>query len=265
MSVGNWTGVEPIRRWAPWLMLAALLTTCGPTIAAITFDPTPSSGGAGLNQMEIIQDAGNAVLSGAYMGVRFSSNVSLTNVYSRVIVGGAGYSLDATETQDYFAGDLSATAKSSYRFINYPTSGNGTFQVQIYVGNLAAGGVLQGTSTAYSASSANAGSAASANKIVSVAVVSARIQLGQTFNVVVCYSVNSTARLLVQPAVSSAFNPNNLSNAASTNRVFPNNTCFTPTNAASPPCLKIPAPASTTSPSPLSTAANKLSLRTRTR
>ncbi len=210
MSASNRIGIEPIRRWARWLMLAALLATCGPSLAAVTFDPTPSSGGAGLNQMEIIQDASNAALSGTYLGLRFSSDIALTNVYARAIVGGAGYTLDATEPQDHFIGNLSATAKTSYWFINYPTSGNGTFQVQIYVGNPAAGGVLQGTSTAYTVSSANADSAASANKIVSVAVVPSSLQLGQTFNVVICYSVNSTARLLVEPAASSAFDPNNL-------------------------------------------------------
>ena len=160
--------------------------------------------------MEIIQDAGNAALSGAYLGVRFSSNIALTNVYARATVGGTSYLLDATEAQDHFIGDLSGTAKTSYWFINYPTTGNGTFTVQIYVGNPAAGGVLQGTSSAYTVSSANADNAASANKIVSVAVVPASLQLGQTFNVVVCYSVNSTARLLVEPAVSSAFDPDKL-------------------------------------------------------
>ena len=188
----------------------ALMLASPSASAAITFDPTPSTGGSGLTQMEIIQDAGNAALSGAYLGVKFSSNIALTNVYARVTVGGAGYSLDATEAQDHFIGDLSGTAKTSYWFINYPTSGNGTFTVQIYTGNPAAGGLLQGTSTTYTVSSANADNSAAANKIVSVAVVPATVQLGQTFNVVVCYSVNSTARLLVEPAISSAFDPNNL-------------------------------------------------------
>ena len=49
--------------------------------------------------MEIIQDSGNPALSGAYLGVRFSSSIALTNVYARVTVGGTGYSLDATEAQ----------------------------------------------------------------------------------------------------------------------------------------------------------------------
>ena len=188
----------------------ALMLASPAASAAITFDPTPSTGSSISNQMEIIQDAGNAALSGAYLGVRFSSNIALTNVYARATVGGTSYLLDATETQDHFIGDLSGTAKTSYWFINYPTTGNGTFTVQIYAGNPAAGGVLQGTSTTYTVSSANADNSASANKIVSVAVVPASLQLGQTFNVVVCYSVNSTARLLVEPAVSSAFDPNNL-------------------------------------------------------
>ena len=191
--------------------IALALMLASPSVsAAITFDPTPSTGGSTLTQMEIIQDAGNAALSGAYLGVKFSSNIALTNVYARVTVGGAGYLLDATEAQDHFIGDLSGTAKTSYWFINYPTSGNGTFTVQIYAGNPAAGGLLQGTSTTYTVSSANADNSAAANKIVSVAVVPASLQLGQTFNVVVCYSVNSTARLLVEPAISSAFDPNNL-------------------------------------------------------
>ncbi len=188
----------------------ALMLASPAASAAITFDPTPSTGSSISNQMEIIQDAGNAALSGAYLGVRFSSNIALTNVYARATVGGTSYVLDATEAQDHFIGDLSGTAKTSYWFINYPTSGNGTFTVQIYAGNPAAGGVLQGTSTTYTVSSANADNSASANKIVSVAVVPSSLQLGQTFNVVVCYSVNSTARLLVQPAISSAFDPNNL-------------------------------------------------------
>ena len=124
--------------------------------------------------------------------------------------GGAGYSLDLTEPQDHLIGDLSATAKTSYWFINYPTSGSGTLQVQIYVGNPAAGGVLQGTSTAYTVSSANADNAAAANKIVSVAFSPSSVLIGQSFNAIVCYSVNSTARLLVEPAISSSFDPNQL-------------------------------------------------------
>ena len=189
---------------------ALLIVSFAPAFAAITFDPTPSTGGAGLTQMEIIQDSGNPALSGAYLGVRFSSNIALTNVYARAVVGGTGYSLDATEAQDHFIGDLSATAKTSYWFINYPTTGNGTLQIQIYAGNPAAGGVLQGTSTTYTVSSANADNSASANKIVSVSLVPGTVQLGQSFNLVVCYGVNSTARLLVEPASSASFDPNNL-------------------------------------------------------
>ena len=210
MSAGNQTSIEPLRRWARWLVLVALFAVCGPVRAAITFDPTPSSGGSGLTQMEIIQDAGNAALSGAYLGVRFSSSAALTNVYARAVVSGAGYSLNATEAQDHFIGDLSATAKTSYWFINYPTSGNGTLQIQVYAGNPAAGGVLQGTSTAYTVSSANADNAASANKIVSVTLSPSSILLGQSFNAIVCYSVNSTARLLIEPAITSGFDPNKL-------------------------------------------------------
>ena len=202
------------RQWLTELVLAVIalffLLASSAALAAITFDPTPSTGGAGLTQMEIIQDTGNATLSGEYLGVRFSSSTPLTNVYARAIVGGVGYSLDATEAQDHFIGDLSGTAKTSYWFINYPTSGNGTFQVQIYVGNPATGGVLQGTSTLYTVSSANADNSASANKLVSVNVVPSSIQIGQNFNVEVCYSVNSTARMLLQPAINSAFDPNNL-------------------------------------------------------
>ena len=204
-SVWQWLTKTVLWVGALFIMLAS-----SAALAAITFDPTPSTGGSGLTQMEIIQDAGNPTLSGEYLGVRFSSSTPLTNVYARAIVGGVGYSLDATEAQDHFIGDLSATAKTSYWFINYPTSGNGTFQVQIYVGNPATGGVLQGTSTVYTVSSANADNSAAANKLVSVNVVPSSIQIGQNFNVVVCYSVNSTARLLVEPAISSAFDPNNL-------------------------------------------------------
>ena len=188
----------------------ALMLASPSASAAITFDPTPSTGGSGLTQMEIIQDAGNAALSGAYLGVKFSSNIALTNVYARVTVGGAGYSLDATEAQDHFIGDLSGTAKTSYWFINYPTSGNGTFTVQIYTGNPAAGGLLQGTSTTYTVSSANADNSAAANKIVSVTLSPSSILLGQNFNAIVCYSVNSTARLLIEPAITSGFDPNKL-------------------------------------------------------
>ena len=190
--------------------LALLLVIAAPAFAAVTFDPTPSTGGAGLTQMEIIQDSGNAALSGAYLGVRFSSNIALTNVYARAVVGGAGYLLDATESRDHFIGDLSGTAKTSYWFINYPTTGNGTLQIQLYVGDPSAGGVLEGTSTTYTVSSANADNSASANKIVSVSLVPSSIQLGQSFNMVVCYGVNSTARLLVEPASSAGFDPNNL-------------------------------------------------------
>ncbi len=179
--------------------------------AAITFDPSPSSGGSGLTQIELIQDSGNTALSGQYLGVKFTSSTPLTNVYARAIVGGTSFTLDATEAQNHFVGDLSATAKTSYWFINFPPTGNGTFQVEIYVGNPAqSGAVLQGVSTAYTVSSANPDSSASANKIVSVAVLPSTLQLGQYFNVVVCYSVNSTARVALQPAIQSSFDPNNL-------------------------------------------------------
>lgn len=160
--------------------------------------------------MEIIQDAGVPALSGVYLGLRFSSSVPLTNVYARAMVGGVGYSLDATEAPSHFIGDLGGANKTSYWFVNHPTIGNGTFQVQIYVGDPAAGGVLQGTSTSYTISSANADNSAATNKIVGVSVVPSSIQLGQSFNAMVCYGVNSTARLLLQPAASASFDPNNL-------------------------------------------------------
>lgn len=193
------------------LSSAALFVIATLSQAAITFDPTPSSGGSGLTQMELIQDAGNTALSGQYLGVKFTSSVALTNVYARAIVGGTGYTLDATEAQDHFIGDLSTVAKTSYWFINFPPTGSGTFKVEIYVGNPAlAGAVLQGTSAVYTVSSANSDNSASANKIVSVAVLPGTIQLGQYFNVVVCYSVNSTARVALQPAIQSSFDPNNL-------------------------------------------------------
>ena len=202
------------QQWLTKIVLAVIalffLLANSAALAAITFDPTPSTGGSGLTQMEIIQDSGNPALSGTYLGVRFSSSIALTNVYARVTVGGIGYSLDATEAQDHFIGDLSGTAKTSYWFINYPTSGNGTFTVQIYAGNPATGGVLQGTSTTYTVSSADSDNPAAANKLVSVSIVPSSLQLGQTFNAVVCYAVNSTARLLVEPAATAAFDPNNL-------------------------------------------------------
>ena len=204
-----------LRTWlfnaAAFGITLALMMASPSASAAITFDPTPSTGGSTLTQMEIIQDAGNTALSGAYLGVRFSSDIALTNVCARAIMGGAaGYTLDASEPQDRSIGNLSATAITSYWYINYPTSGKGTFQVQLYVGNPADGGVLRGTSTSYTVSSANADNSSSANKIVGVAVVPSNLQLRQTFNIVVCYSVNSTARLLVEPAIRSAFDPKNL-------------------------------------------------------
>ena len=196
--------------------------------AAITFDNTPSGGSAAATTMELIQNTAAGSPSGQYVGLRFTSSIALTNVYARATVGGTGFSLDLTEAPTHFIGDLSATAKTSYWFINYPTTGNGTFQVQIYVGDPAAGGVLQGTSATYTLTSANSDNSASANKIVSVSVNGgAPVQLGQTFDVVVCYTVNSTANILVQPAALASFDPNNLRLGNTSATLYTSSDCTT--------------------------------------
>ncbi len=176
--------------------------------SAITFDATPSGGTSAATTLELVQDTAAGAPTGQYIGLRFNSSTPLTNVYARATVGGVGYSLDATETGTHFIGNLSTTAKTSYWFINNPTTGNGTFQVQIYVGNPASGGVLQATSASYTLRSLDSDQAASANKINSVAINGGNpIVLGQNFDAVVVYTVNSTINILVQPAGTAAFDP----------------------------------------------------------
>ena len=196
------------RQWLTKIVLAVIalffLLTSSAALAAITFDPTPTTGGAGLTQMEIIQDAGNTVLSGEYLGVRFSSSPPLTNVYVRAIVGGVGYLLDATEAQDHSLDDLAGTAKTSFWFINITTTlANGTFGVEIYSNGPPGVGALNGTSSIYGLVSADGDQAAGANKISSVVINGgSEIVLGQNFNAVICYDVNTqgTNNLLIGPA-----------------------------------------------------------------
>ncbi|WP_394753702.1 beta strand repeat-containing protein, partial [Crenothrix sp.] len=182
--------------------------------AAITFDNAPSggTGAAAANTMELIRDTATTAPTGQYIGLRFSSSTPLTNVYAKATVGGVGYSLDLTEAASHLIGDLSTTAKTSYWYINKPqTTANGTFQVEIFVGDPAAGGVSQGISITYTLGSNDADQPASANKISSVVVNGGNpIQLGQAFNVVICYDVGSINNILVQPAGLASFDPNNL-------------------------------------------------------
>lgn len=195
-----------VRCFLRLLVISLLFVTSAQ--AAITFDATPSGGASAATTLELVQDTAAGSPTGQYIGLRFSSSTVLTNVYARATVGGAGFSLDATEPATHFIGDLSSTAKTSYWFINNPTSGNGTFQVQIYVGDPAAGGVLQATSTSYTLRSLDSDQAAAANKILSVTINGGSpVVLGQNFDVVVVYTVNSTANILVQPAGTAAFDP----------------------------------------------------------
>ena len=176
--------------------------------AAITFDNTPSGGAAGaaagVGNIELIRDNTVGAPTGQYVGLRVSSNIALTNVYARAIVGGVGYSLDATEAQDHSLGDLAGTAKTSLWFINIPTTlANGTFRVEIYSNGLPGVGALDGTSSIYGLVSADGDQAAGANKISSVVINGgSEIVLGQNFNAVICYDVNTqgTNNLLIGPA-----------------------------------------------------------------
>lgn len=167
---------------------------------------------AGTTWLELLQDTATPTPSGQYIGLRFSSATPLTNVYARATVGGGGFALDATETADHFIGSLEGTAKTSYWYINQPPTGNGTFQVRLYLGDPAAGGTLQATSPLYTLRSNDGDQAAAANKVTSITVNGGNpIQLGQSFNVVVQYLVNSAGpNLLVQPAALATFDPYNL-------------------------------------------------------
>ena len=207
------------------LALAFMLVSPS-ALAAIAFDATPTGGQASPADIEMVQDAGNSALNAQYVGIKFSSNIALTNVYARAVITGAGYLLDAEEAQDHFVGDLAGTFKVGYWFINHPTSGNGNFRVDIYVGDPANGGALQASSSNYLLRSSDSDNSASANKIFSVSLNGGSpIELGQSFNAVVCYTVNSNARLLIQPAVSSVFNPNNLRLGDSTTSLFASSDC----------------------------------------
>jgi hypothetical protein len=96
----------------------------------------------------LIRDTAAGSPSGQYVGLRFSSSIALSNVYARAIVGGVGYSLDATQVQDQSLGDLAGTAKTPFWFINIPaTTANGTFRVEIYRNGPPGIGTLEGTST----------------------------------------------------------------------------------------------------------------------
>lgn len=197
------------------LTLALALLGAGTAHSAITFDNTPSGGAATSPNIELIRDTVVGAPSGQYIGLALSSNVAITNVYARAIVGGTGYALDATETANHFLGDLNATAKTSYWYINIPnTAADGNFTVEVYAGGPpGAGGVLQGMSPVYTLRSADVDQSAAANKIASVVINGGNpIVLGQAFDAVVCYDVNSSngTNVLVNPASTAAFDPTGL-------------------------------------------------------
>ena len=193
---------------------AALLLAAGMVHAAIVFDNTPSGGASNATGMELIRDTAAGSPTGQYVGLRFSSTTSLSNVYARAIVAGTGYSLNPLEVADHFIGDLSATAKTSYWYITIPmTNVNGSFRVELFQGDPAqAGATSLGLSSLYPLQSADADQSASANKLFSVTTNPATIQLGQNFDVIACYDINSSngTNILVNPAATSAFNPTNL-------------------------------------------------------
>jgi uncharacterized repeat protein (TIGR01451 family) len=197
-----------MHRLATTLLLLLLLAAL-PAHGAITFDNTPSGGSAASTNIELIRDTAGGAPSGQYVGLRISSSTALKNVYARATVGGTGYALDATQAQDVFVGDLGTTARTVYWFINLPAStANGTFEVSVYAGGPPGTGTSQGTSTSYVLRSADVDQSASANKIASSSVP-ASIQLGQSFNAVVCYGVNSStgSNIQIGPASISGFDP----------------------------------------------------------
>ena len=197
-----------LRTWlanvAAFGLALALMLVSSAALAAITFDNTPSGGAAGAANIELIRDTAAGSPTGQYVGLRVSSNIALTNVYARAIVDGLGYSLDATQAQDQSLGDLAGTAKTSFWFINIPTTtANGTFRVEIYSNGPPGVGALDGTSSIYGLVSADGDQAAGANKISSVVINGgSEIVLGQNFNAVICYDVNTqgTNNLLIGPA-----------------------------------------------------------------
>jgi uncharacterized repeat protein (TIGR01451 family) len=193
---------------------AVLMAALPAANAAIVFDNTPSGGAPSATGMELIRDTAAGSPTGQYVGLRFSSTTALTNVYARATVGGTGYSLNPLEVADHFIGDLSTTAKTSYWFITIPnTTVNGTFRVELFQGDPAQPGATSvGLSNIYTLQSADADQSASANKLVSVTTNPATIQLGQAFDVIACYDINSSngTNILVNPAATSSFNPINL-------------------------------------------------------
>ncbi len=180
--------------------------------AQITWDASPLGGTTGATAFELLQDTATPTPSGQYIGLRFSSAAPLTNVYARATVGGVGFALDVTEAADHFIGSLGSTAKTSYWYFNQPPTGNGTFRVSLYIGDPAAGGILQATLPLYTLRSNDADQAAAANKVTGITVNGGNpIQLGQSFDVVVQYTVSSVGpNLLVQPAALATFDPYNL-------------------------------------------------------
>jgi uncharacterized repeat protein (TIGR01451 family) len=193
---------------------AALFMAAGMVHAAIVFDNTPSGGASSATGMELIRDTAAGSPTGQYVGLRFSSTTALTNVYARASVAGVGYSLNPLEVADHFIGDLSSTAKTSYWYITIPTTTiNGSFRVELFQGDPAqAGATSLGLSSLYALQSADVDQPAAANKLFSVTTNPTSIQLGQNFDVIACYDINSSngTNILVNPAATSAFNPINL-------------------------------------------------------
>ena len=192
-------------------VLAAALMLAGPARAAITFDNTVSGGSAVATTIELVRDTITSAPTGQYVGLKFSSSIALANVYARAIVGGVGYALDATEKQDHALGDLNLTQKASYWFLKIPQStANGSLQIEIWKNGPPGVGTLEATSGVYTLRSADVDQSASANKISSVVVNGGSpLVLGQVFDAVVCYDVNSSAGTNVQvnPASTAAFDP----------------------------------------------------------
>lgn len=203
-----------VRHLVQHLILLAIFFAAGLAHAAITFDNTPSGGATGATGMELIRDTIAGAPTGQYVGLRFTSDSALTNVYVRAAVTGTGYSLNTNQVAVHFIGDLFTVAKTSYWYLTIPqTNVDGAIQVEIWTGVPGAtGSVLQGTSINYSLRSLDVDQSALANKIFSVTTNPTSIQLGQNFDVIVCYSVSSSggSNVLVNPAATSSFNPANL-------------------------------------------------------
>lgn len=203
-----------IRYLVQYLSLLAIFFAAGLAHAAITFDNTPSGGSPAATGIELIRDTVAGSPTGQYVGLRLTSDAKLINVYARAVVTGTGYSLNPNEVAVHFIGDLFTTAKTSYWYLTIPqTTVNGAMQVEIWTGVPGAtGSALQGTSINYPLRNLDVDQSASANKIFSVTTNPTSIQLGQNFDVIVCYSVSSSggSNVLVNPAATSSFNPANL-------------------------------------------------------